>query len=116
MGTYTPLDSQPVGCFSEIAIFRQQSFRDSQLHHGPHSSLRRRTQTGRKKNADILTLIEFLLEYDTAGDPISGGRRFPITLTPSLPTSSHMGGAKRACFAIPTPDNCSSSAIPAVVT
>jgi hypothetical protein len=25
-----------------------------------------------KKNADILTLIEFLLEYDTAGDPITG--------------------------------------------
>ena len=32
----------------------------------------RRPQTGRKKTADIVTLIEFLLEYDTAGDPITG--------------------------------------------
>src|SRR5258708_1038332 len=39
---------------------------------GPHSPFRRRTQTDRKKTADIVTLIEFLLEYDTAGDPITG--------------------------------------------
>jgi hypothetical protein len=32
VGTYPPLDSQPVGCFREIAIFRRQSFRDPQLH------------------------------------------------------------------------------------
>jgi hypothetical protein len=25
-----------------------------------------------KKTADTVTLIEFLLEYDTAGDPITG--------------------------------------------
>src|ERR1700693_6100711 len=38
----------------------------------PHAPFRRRTQTSRKKTADIVTLIEFLLEYDTAGDPITG--------------------------------------------
>src|SRR5208283_2475442 len=39
---------------------------------GSHPPPRRRPQTRGKKNADILTLIEFLLEYDTAGDPITG--------------------------------------------
>src|ERR1017187_1612732 len=38
----------------------------------PHAPFRRRTQPSRKKTADIVTLIEFLLEYDTAGDPITG--------------------------------------------
>jgi len=37
-----------------------------------HPPLRRRTQASRKKTADIVTLIEFLLENDTAGDPITG--------------------------------------------
>jgi hypothetical protein len=40
--------------------------------HWPDAPLRRRTQTRRKKTADIVTLIEFLLEYDTAGDPSLG--------------------------------------------
>ncbi len=39
---------------------------------GTHPPLRRRTQARGKKTADIVTLIEFLLEYDTAGDPITG--------------------------------------------
>src|SRR5580658_2111130 len=39
---------------------------------GPHAPFRWRTKASRKKTADIVTLIEFLLEYDTAGDPITG--------------------------------------------
>src|SRR6266478_7005484 len=39
---------------------------------GTHPPLGRRTPARGKKNADIVTLIEFLLEYDTAGDPITG--------------------------------------------
>ena len=54
-----------------VARGRQQLL-DQNVIDGPHSPFRRRTQTGRKKTADIVTLIEFLLEYDTAGDPITG--------------------------------------------
>lgn len=41
---------------------------------GTHSPLWRRTQTYRKRTADIVALIEFLLDYDTgpAGHPIRG--------------------------------------------
>ena len=54
-----------------VARGRQQLL-DQNVSHGTHAPFRRRTQTGRKKTADIVTLIEFLLEYDTAGDPITG--------------------------------------------
>src|SRR5260370_28198510 len=39
---------------------------------GQGAAFRGRRQACRKKPADIVTLIEFLLEYDTAGDPITG--------------------------------------------
>ena len=54
-----------------VARGRQQLL-DQNVIGGTHPPLRRRTQAGRKKTADIVTLIEFLLEYDTAGDPITG--------------------------------------------
>jgi hypothetical protein len=54
-----------------VARGRQQLL-DQNVSTGPHPPFRRRTQTRRKKTADIVTLIEFLLEYDTAGDPITG--------------------------------------------
>ncbi len=54
-----------------VARGRQQLL-DQNVIDGTHPPFRRRTQTGRKKTADIVTLIEFLLEYDTAGDPITG--------------------------------------------
>ena len=40
-----------------------------------HSQLRRGAHIGRKKWADIVALIESLLEYDTAGDPFTGLKR-----------------------------------------
>src|SRR5262249_51254180 len=39
---------------------------------GTYSPLLRRAQAHRKKTSEIITLIAFLLDYDTAGDPITG--------------------------------------------
>ena len=40
-----------------------------------HAQNRRRTSAHRKKSPDIVTLIEFPLDHDTAGDPITGLKR-----------------------------------------
>lgn len=55
-------------------------------------------QVRRKKTADIVTLIEFLLEYDTAGDPITG-LKWSRRTTDKLP----WGWATSVSRSVPTP-------------
>ena len=48
---------------------------DQNVTPGPHSPFMRAHAIPWKENGDIITLIEFLLEYYTAGDPITARSR-----------------------------------------